>query len=198
MGPGNGKEEGGGEGEGWQKLANMTLTQLQEKIINKCPYYQGGTEHRCNERLARVCFLFEDDGLPDYCRHFEKISDTSVAILDRVWKNSKRKKGEKRILKMAIIKYLLENGQIIQKDMIRENLISERKLKYHWQRLMEELGLGWKRGEEENYRYKIYRATYRKKRELKRILRDLNRNNANRGKRPFQYQTTQKRSFCAF
>jgi len=176
----------------------MTLTQLQEEIIKKCPYYRGGTEHRCNERLACVCFLFEDDGLPDYCRHFEKISDTSVAILDRVWKNSKRKKGEKRILKMAIIKYLLENGQITQKDMIRENLISERKLKYHWQRLMDELGLGWKRGKGENYRYKIYRATYRKKRELKRILRDLNRNNANRGKKPFQYQTTQKRSFCAF
>lgn len=176
----------------------MTLTQLQEKIINKCPYYQGGTEHRCHERLACVCFLFEDDGLPDYCRHFGKISDTSVAILDRVWKNSKRKKGEKRILKKAIIKYLLEKGQITQKDMIRENLISERKLKYHWQRLMEELGLKWKRDEGKNYRYKIYRATYRKKRELKRILRDLNRNNANRGKRLFQYQTTQKRSFCAF
>lgn len=176
----------------------MTLTQLQEKIIDECPYYRGGTDHRCNERLARVCFLFEDDRLPDYCRHFEKISDTSVAILDRTWKRSKRKKGEKRILKMAIIKYLLENGQITQKDMIRENFIAERKLKYHWQRLMEELVLRWKRGERENYRDKVYRATYRKKRELKRILRDLNRNNANREKGPFQYQTTQKRSFCAF
>jgi len=176
----------------------MTLTQLQEEIIKKCLYYRAGTEHRCNERLARVCFLFEDDALPDYCRNFEKIAGMSIAGLDYIWKSSKRKKGEKQLLKTAIIKYLLENGQTIQKDMIRENLISERKLKYHWRRLMEELGLEWKRGEGENYRYKIYRATYRKKRELKRILRDLNRNNANRGNKPFQYQTTQKRSFCAF
>ena len=160
----------------------MTLTELREKITSKCPYYREGIEHCCNQRLMGVCFLFEDDGLPDYCWHFEKIADISIAELDRIWKRSKRKKGEKEILKKTIISYLLENGEMIQKDMIGINLISKRKLKYHWPKLMEEFGLKWKRGERKDYRAKIYRATYRKKRELKRILRDLNRNNANRGK----------------
>jgi len=176
----------------------MTLTQLQENIINECPYYRGGIEHRCNERLARVCFLFEDDGLPDYCRHFEKIAHISIAGLDQIWKSSKRKKGEKEVLKIAIIIYLLENRQITQKDMIRENLISERKLKYHWQRLMDELGLGWKRGKGESYRYKIYGATYRKKRELKRILKDLNRNSTNREKRPSNTKLRKSEIFVHF
>lgn len=171
------------------RIREMTLTQLREKITSKCPYYRGGADHRCNERLERICFLFGDDGLPEYCKHFEKTSDIPIAELDRIWKRFKKKKGEKEILKKAIISHLLENGEMTQKDMIRQNLISERKLKYHWTKLMRELSLKWKRGKGENYRYKIYTATYRKKRELKRILRELNRVNA-KEKLVYQHQTT--------
>ena len=39
-------------------------------------------------------------------------------------------------------------------------------------KMMGELGLKWKRGEGENYRFKIYRATYVKKRFLKRKLKE--------------------------
>lgn len=156
----------------------MTLTQLQEKITNECPYYRGGTEHRCNERLAYICLLFEDDGLPVYCRHFEKIADISRAGLDQIWKSSKKKKGEKRILKIAIIIYLLEKGKITQEDIIRQNLISERKLKYHWPKLMSEFGLKCNRGNGQDWRYKVYTAGYREKRELKRVLKRLRYENS--------------------
>jgi len=97
----------------------VTLTQLREKITSECPYYREGADHRCNERLVGVCFLFEDDGLPEYWWHFEKIADISVAELDRIWKRSKRRKGEKELLKRAIINRLLGNEKITQKHMVR-------------------------------------------------------------------------------
>ena len=150
----------------------MTLTELRN-IITKCKdYKEGGI---CRNRITGICFLWENRKLPDYCRDFERITNISVTQLDKVWESARRKKGQKALLKQAIIQSLLSAGSITQKQIIDQNRISERIVKYHWPKIIGDLGLKWKRGEDGNYRYKVYLITYRKKRELKRILKQENR-----------------------
>lgn len=154
-----------------EKFMSMTLTELR-KIVIKCKDYKEGGH--CRSRITRVCFLWENRKVPDYCPGFKELANISVAQLDRIWESTGRKKGQKTLLKQAIIQRLLDTGSITQKEIIKQNLITERMVKYHWPKIMQGLGLKWKRGDNGNYRYKIYRATFRKKRELKRVLKQEN------------------------
>jgi len=157
----------------------MNLTDIQDRA-KKCHCYAFESDkHICRrcQFFENTCFAFYAYGIPDICTQFLDNNKIKQATIDSIWKRNqpkahrvhRHKYDGKTMLLEFIVKFLESKKTFTQKDIIeRFKKLSPSVIKYHWQAVMDQLGLHWEWRYEGRAHSKVFRIKHRDYRVLKR------------------------------
>ena len=157
----------------------MKINDIQDKA-KECQHYafESG-EHACkrSQFIANTCFAFDNRDIPDICSYFPADSKITEAKIDSIWSTERKVKRSKYDCKLKLqilIMNLLENKKTFtQKEIIKKaKELSPSVIKYHWQAVMNQLGLRWELRYEGRAHSKEYKIKWREFRVLKRRLKN--------------------------